>query len=78
MRIVRLIDMPYGTKAVTALDGNGDYNVYINSRYDYETQKIAFEHEMIHINKNHFYSGGDVTQNEREADGFTAAVRHIM
>ena len=28
--IVRLIDMPYGTKAVTALDGNGDYIVYIN------------------------------------------------
>ena len=78
MTIVRLIDMPYGTKAVTALDGNGDYIVYINSRYDYETQKIAFEHEMIHINKNHFYSGGDVARNEREADRFTVADKHIM
>lgn len=66
--IIRLLDLPYDTKAFTAVDGNGDYNLYINARYSHETQKIAHDHELVHINQDHFYRDTDVTQDELEAE----------
>lgn len=33
---VRLKDLPYGMNAVTILDEDGDYNVYVNARLSYD------------------------------------------
>ena len=54
--IIRYQDKPSGCKAVTATDENGDYNIYINSKLGIMEQEKAKQHELSHINKNHFYS----------------------
>lgn len=42
---VRLKDLPYGMNAVTILDEDGDYNVYVNARLSYDGQLQAQRHE---------------------------------
>ena len=66
--IIRLLDLPYETKGFTAVDSNGDYNLYLNARYNHETQRTAYDHEMGHVDGEHFYRDSDVTQDELEAE----------
>ena len=66
--ICRLIDLPSKINAVTVVDENGDYNIYINAKLSHEAQKASFQHECRHINKNHFYSDKSVRECETEAD----------
>ena len=48
--IVRMVDLPtHRIGATVKEDENGDYNVYINSRYGSIGQLRAFDHEMDHI-----------------------------
>lgn len=65
--IIRLLDLPYSTKGFTAVDSNGDYNMYLNARYNRQTQLNTYHHEMIHIDRRHFCRGSDVSQDEQEA-----------
>jgi len=65
--ILRLIELPCTVNAVTVLDENGDYNVYVNSRLSIEEQKKAFRHEKRHIKKDHFYTSAHVSECEMEA-----------
>ncbi|MEN6594714.1 MAG: hypothetical protein ABFC31_07215 [Clostridiaceae bacterium] len=52
--IVRVIDLPEEIGAVTVIDDDGDYNVYLNGRRaDLERE---LRHEMDHIRRNDFYS----------------------
>lgn len=37
--ILRLVDLPVTVNAVTVLDENGDYNIYVNARLPDEQQK---------------------------------------
>lgn len=52
---VRYQQMPYTIPAVTALDDDGDYNIYINPCLSIEAQQAAYRHEMYHIKHGHFY-----------------------
>lgn len=65
---VRLIDLPPTVNAVTALDEDGFYNVYINARLPRELQRKAFRHELRHISLNHFSSNKSTAECEREAN----------
>lgn len=66
---IRLIDLPPTVNAVTALDEEGFYNVYINARLPRELQKKALRHELKHISLNHFSSKEKSTAEcEREAN----------
>ena len=65
-KIIRVIDLPYGVKAMTVKDEEGDYNIYINARYSHDTQLIAYGHENDHIEKGHFYSDRPVKELEEE------------
>lgn len=56
--IVRLVDMPTKIRGMTALDNDGNYNVYVNHKYDQVTQLEVLKHEMKHIKNNHFYKDG--------------------
>lgn len=51
---IRYIPMPWNTKGVTVEDGNGFYNIYINSRLSAETQQEAVKHELTHIKRGDF------------------------
>ena len=66
--IVRLTSLPPGANAVTMLDAEGDYNVYIDSRLSALDQRLAYDHELRHISLRHFYAGKSVRRCEREAN----------
>ena len=63
----RIIELPPRVNAVTVVDENGDFNVYVNSRLSREEQVTAYDHERSHIIKNHFYRQKSVSQCEWEA-----------
>ena len=54
--ILRYKEMPLSVEAFTVTDENDDYNIYINSSLCYSTQEKAKQHELAHIQQNHFYS----------------------
>ena len=66
--IVRIIDMPYEVKGATAKDAEGDYNVYLNARYSSDIRAEAWQHELEHIKRDHFYSQKSVKEMEAEVD----------
>ena len=66
--VCRKIDLPGKINAITVVDENGDYNVYVNSRLSVIEQKNAFSHEKRHITKCHFYCNKNIIACEREAD----------
>ena len=53
--ICRYIEFPSKVNAVTVVDDNGDYNIYINSSLSYLERQKTFKHEIEHIKKSHFY-----------------------
>jgi len=64
--IIRLTDLPFQVKGLTVLDENGDYNIYLNPMYSHETQKEVLEHELGHIEENHFYCELSIKEKEWE------------
>ncbi len=52
------------------MDGNGDYNIYINADIGYDEQLKAYIHEIKHINKKHFNEGVRALIAELEADEY--------
>ena len=51
-----MVDFPVTVKGVTVMDETGFYNIYINSRLDFETQKETLAHELTHIRRGDFFS----------------------
>ncbi len=66
--IYRLVKLPNKINAVTVIDENGDYNVYINENLTYEEQLKSYKHEKKHIKKNHFYQDKAIDKCEKEAN----------
>ncbi len=66
--ICRFIGLPAKINAVTVVDNNGDFNVYINANLSCEEQKKAYRHEVRHIRKNHFFIQKPVKDCEIEAN----------
>ena len=65
--IIRYVNMPLSAKAFTATDENGDYNIYVNTRYNSLVQQQALDHELQHIDNDHFYRSSPVALDEKEA-----------
>ena len=66
--LTRIIPLPAGVSAMTVLDENGDYNIYINAALTREAADTAMRHELAHIKGGHFESDKPVCECEREAD----------
>ena len=66
--ICRFIDLPSKVNAITVVDENGDYNIYINEKLSDENKKKAFHHECKHIKNNHFFIKKSVYECEKEAE----------
>lgn len=64
----RVVELPRSVNAVTVIDNDGNYNVYVNALLPIEEQREAFNHETRHISRNHFYSSKPVVDCENEAD----------
>lgn len=67
--ITRVISLPARIKAMTVLDNNGDYNVYLNVGLSWEDQRAAYKHEMRHIKFGDFFSLNDIQFLEQRAEG---------
>lgn len=63
---VRVVPFPVGagTNGMLALNDDGTYSVYINSRASAEAQKIAMRHEYDHMTKDDMYGDKDITDIE--------------
>ena len=53
---IRYIDLPCTVNGMTVQDIDGFYNIYINSRLNFEQQNKAIQHEMCHIARGDFDS----------------------
>ena len=58
-------DLPYSVKGFTAFDADGNANIYINGNRPPADQYEALEHEMFHIDADHWQCP-DVVILERE------------
>ena len=65
---IRYVKLPASVKAFTMTDGNDDYNVYVNSELNSIEQKKAIDHEIRHINGDHFYRETTVYTDENDAE----------
>ena len=66
-RILRLAPLPPRVNAVTVVDSNGDFNIYVNAGLSREEQRKAYEHELVHIRRSHFFTDKPVEECEGEA-----------
>lgn len=64
---IRPLFLPPKVHAVTVIDDNGDFNIYINSEVCETQQKKAYSHELRHVKLNHFYDHDPVIINEMRA-----------
>jgi hypothetical protein len=51
---LRYISLPSTVKGLTVQDESGDYNIYINARLTYESNRQTLQHEIKHIASDDF------------------------
>lgn len=67
---VRQVELPLTVKGFVTPNDDGTYSVYLNSLYDEETQRRTLEHELRHLDRNHFErEDASYETLEAEADG---------
>ncbi|MDD6090605.1 MAG: hypothetical protein SO014_02905 [Candidatus Limivicinus sp.] len=66
---VRLVDMPRAVEGVTVPNGDGSFDIYINSRLSPLQQEETLKHELLHLEREHFYLDIPLERMERQADG---------
>ena len=66
---VRVIDFPStDVKGIIKEDPDGDYNVYLNARYNDTQQVMTWLHELEHAKLGHLHSDLPVELIEKEAN----------
>lgn len=65
--ILRLAPLPARVNAVTVVDNNGDFNIYVNEALSIEEQRRAYRHELEHIRRIHLFVNKPVEECEEEA-----------
>lgn len=66
---LRLVELPVRVEGVTLPNSDGSFSIYINSLLSEEKRRQVLEHELSHIEKEHFYLDMSVRQMERQASG---------
>ena len=63
---VRVLDLPIGVKGMVCESPDGHYNVYLNARYNWETQRQAMRHELRHIARDDLHNKQPIKVVERQ------------
>lgn len=64
------LDFPNrSTAAMVFVNDDGSFDVYLNTLLPEERRRRALEHELRHIEKEHFYAELPLELAERQADG---------
>ncbi|MBS5480710.1 MAG: hypothetical protein KHX46_06180 [Clostridiales bacterium] len=66
---IRYIALPATVRAMTVRDGDGHYNIYINTQLSAEQQQDALLHEMQHLLRDDF----DSARTFEQAEAYRAA-----
>lgn len=67
--IIRVVDLPDGSRGFVTYDEDGFANVYINARLSYEGQHKSSDHEMRHLINDDIHNDDDIRVVEARADG---------
>jgi len=70
------LDLPYGIRGYVREDSEGDYNIYINSRYSEEEQRKILAHELGHVTRRDFTN--DLPIEEAESAPQLAAYEELQ
>jgi len=70
MTIIRLVKLPPSVRGFTLLDGDGNYNIYLNKNQATERLRNALKHEVEHI------VAGDLETPSGAPVGLLEGVRH--
>lgn len=54
---VRVVQLPFPVRAMTAANPDGTFTVYLNSRNTYGQTLKAIDHEYEHMESDDFHSG---------------------
>lgn len=74
---IRVTDMPLTSPGFVMYDDEDHANVYLNARYNQETNENTADHEMIHIINDDIHNADDIRTVEARADARTAKLKSI-
>lgn len=74
---IRVTDMPLTSPGFVMYDDEDHANVYLNARYNRETNENTADHEMIHIINDDIHNTDDIRIVEARADARTAKLKSI-
>ena len=66
---VRLVELPRRVEGVTVPNNDGSFSVYINSLLSESQRQRVLDHELEHLEKEHFYVDMPVSRMEQQAEG---------
>lgn len=67
--LIHLVALPGSVKGVTVINGDGDYVIFINSNLCNKEIRITTEHELEHLELNHFQNDDHIGTLEAQASG---------
>jgi hypothetical protein len=75
--IVRVMDLPEGSRGFVIYDDEDFANVYVNAHLNHESQVKASDHEMVHVINDDIHNDDDIRKAEARADGNAARLKSI-
>ena len=74
---VRIVDMPVASPGLVLFDDDDHANVYLNARYNRETNENTADHELIHLLNDDIHNDDDIRTVEARADGLPAPLKSL-
>ena len=75
---IRVVDdMPVASPGFVIYDETGHCNVYLNGRYNHESNMQTADHELRHILNDDFFSDEDIRTVESRADAHDTGCRRL-
>ncbi len=62
--VVRVLNLPIGTKGFVTDSPDGVHNIYLNARYPFETRLKTYHHELRHIRRFDYESDRPISELE--------------
>lgn len=66
---VRPVALPRTVEGVSIPNDDGTFDIYINSRLSPQRQEAALQHELRHLQAEHFYLDMPIERMEKQAEG---------
>lgn len=74
---IRVMELPLTSPGFVMYDEDDHANVYLNSRYNQETNENTADHEITHIENDDLHNDDPIDVIEARADGIPAPLRSI-